>query len=174
MRKILANIAALTLATSIYATPTYETFIDIVDPNPDVLLSHTGNPGSYYTYVYLHDITDNGFGPTTHKVLSADLSVTLVDDEAGDSQEFVKIHLDHLTVESFLEVIAGAYHFNVDIKMLQSDGQLQVKLTAVSGDFVFEKSELEVYTQVVPEPGTMALTGLGLLGLGFMARRRKV
>ena len=55
---------------------------------------------------------------------------------------------------------------------------LNVKIRANRGDFRFGASHLEAWggttARAVPEPATLSMLGLGLIGLGFAARRRKV
>lgn len=148
-------------------------YTDIVDPNPDVRLSVWGN--QYYTFT--HNLVDDGFTPGQQKVYSAVLAVTLQDDGnddmVTDGLEKIWIRIDGSTLVNNTEVNTGTYSFNVESRFLESDGKLVVKLMAKDGDFYFRRSELDVDASVIPEPTTIALTGLGLLGLGFYTRRRK-
>lgn len=64
---------------------------------------------------------------------------------------------------------------------LRADGAINITVQALSGDFIFDKAVLSADVtrgavgggsgSAVPEPGTVALVGLGLLG--FAASRRK-
>ncbi|HEX6734328.1 MAG TPA: PEP-CTERM sorting domain-containing protein, partial [Azonexus sp.] len=67
---------------------------------------------------------------------------------------------------------------------LSADGILSVTLSASSGDYRFTHSLLsaeitrgstdsvQLAATAVPEPGTMALLGLGMLGMGLMRKRK--
>ncbi len=177
MHNIIKSILGFGALAAVHATPI--TFTDIVNPSNDVKIT---DGGQVETYTYIHNIIDNGFNSATDLISSADIDISLGDDESDSwffgATETVRIRLDNVTQGSAFEVNTGIYTFNVMTQFLQTDGTLTVSLEAVSGDFNFRESRLDVYANrtapvaAVPEPGSMALMGLGMLGLGFAARRK--
>jgi hypothetical protein len=74
------------------------------------------------------------------------------------------------------EVDYNPLGFAVDTADVQTDGLLAVTLRAISGDLWFRDSRLTVNVDrrvSVPEPATMALFGLCLLGFGVTQARRR-
>jgi len=49
----------------------------------------------------------------------------------------------------------------------------EIKITGVYGDGLYSVSQIEINSSTVPEPGTMALLGLGMAGLAIYGKRRK-
>ncbi len=171
MRKLLLAVIGLAAVSAPRASTL--TYTDIYNPT-DILLSNSG----LSSYTFTHDILDNGFNPATNTILSADIYISMMDD-SDRASENVRITLDDLVVAHSLDVDAGAYHFTVNSSLLQDDGKLVVNLNVLSGDFYFQQSELDVTATdtapaPVPEPGSMALMGLGVVGMGLVARRKRI
>jgi len=156
-----------------------------------------GDSGRYInpdnSYSYTHDITDWGSGnfrPGVDSISSAHLTIWLYDDAffgdlplLGDAGETVGFKFDGGSWSSSQQVDGNPLPFLWDdfdfiVTSLVSDGMLNVKIRANRGDFQFGASHLEAWGnkagRSVPEPATLSLFGLGLLGLGFAARRKKV
>lgn len=148
------------------------------------------NDGAYVTvgssHSYTHDITDgiNGYRPGIDTITTAELTISLFDDHLfgilpiGDSGETVGFRFDSGAWTSSQEVDGSIFNwddFDFLVTSLLTDGLLHVEIRANRGDFVFGSSSLTAEgNRAVPEPATLSMLGLGLIGLGFAARRRKV
>lgn len=163
--------ALLLIMSSSIASATLITITDIVNPDPDVLLSGSG------MYSYQHDINDDGFDTSTDTIQSILFELDAVDD--GDSDTNVYSYYsyttwcgrhsfggsyhchystgstlvsygqeEHLSIEADGNLL-GAYEidysplaFNIDPVSLL-DGILDISLT-FTGDLYFRQSTLQV------------------------------
>jgi len=187
MRKItsmLIGAVLMLVAGSAWAIPT--TWTDTIDFNPDVLIPPT--------YFYTHNISDNGFtnffmgGNDT--ISSYVLTVALYDDNKGSSFNFCSnsFRIGDGKEAARILTAGGVYSYNFNLTSndysgsllgrfdLWADGRLGVFVGSSLGDFYLASSELRVYgdngNAPVPEPGTMALIGFGMLSLAIYGKRR--
>jgi hypothetical protein len=142
--------------------------------------------GAGKSYTYSHNIKDNNFNVGSDLITNFSLSIDLFDDAKDGWLEIVEIA--DVDVSGWHEGIVSTFQFGADaftsgfsllgLLELNTQGTLTVTISSLLGDFNVGTSSLTArgYSQSpaqVPEPGTIALLGLGLLGVG-LGRRKKL
>jgi len=136
--------------------------------------------GNWGSYSYIHDITDDGFVPLVDIATNYVLTLSLYDDARGLNELLCEVAFVNqpgvvnswfydftLESEDFGASILGL----IEVNLL---GTLHVSICSVLGDFYFGQSVLTASNNCapVPEPSTMLLLGVGLMGLAGLARKR--
>jgi hypothetical protein len=145
-------------------------------------ISGTTYVGAGQSYTYSHNINDSTFTVGRDLITNFSLSVDLFDDARDSWWEVVEIA--DVDVSGWHEGLVSTFQFGADaftsgfsllgLLELNTQGMLTVTISSLLGDFNVGTSSLTArgYSQV-PEPGTIALLGLGLLGVG-LGRRKKL
>lgn len=171
--QIKSVLAAALLAGSFSAHAVPVTWVDTIDFTPDRYIA----PNSSYSYT--HNILDNGYNPGVDYIYGYSLSVNLYDDGDRDL-DVALIDVPGLLGDTVFFNLSGVEYGGWSLEglaQLTFTGTYGVTITSLIGDFFLGSSTLTVRgeenSRSVPEPGTLGLLGLGLLGVGAGMRKKK-
>jgi len=170
---IWAAVLAIGGIATAQATPV--TWVDSIDFTPDRYVA----PHSSFSYV--HNILDNGYTPSVDSIYGYSLSVSLFDDN-DRGLDVALIDVPGLLGDAIFFNLSGSEYGGWSLEgqtQLSRTGSYGVTITSLVGDFFIGSSTLTVRGddrggQSVPEPGTLTLMALGLLGVGAGMRKKKV
>lgn len=174
VRSLLVLIAAVGLGSTAQAAYIPAAWTDHIDG---------GVPLSTDDFItYTHDISDR-FNAGSDLITDFLLSIDLYDSEQDQWHDVAAAFVDVPGVFGDALILtfgSDAYQgwSLAGLAELNLFGSLTVSITSLTGDFVFGGSDLVAngYQKVsgVPEPATLGLLGIGLLGIAAGARRRRI